>query len=213
MAAYYHILTPFEISIEDSPVLEKQLVDIYGSDFILKSTKRIERFSPKLPNGQRLDWSYNEKTFALPDKVVRKEFSNFAKVLFEEWRNLYESKFKGKFYASQMTTEELASQISKVNSLIKKYPLADDKLEEKLRDLDDNYFFSIEGIYPQVVYNGYPLKTDKHTSLLALDFLHSYEKMGIYPDEYVAMFQLVDNIKEKCSEQFVIAKYLFIAGY
>jgi hypothetical protein len=49
--------------------------------------------------------------------------------------------------------------------------------------------------------------------LFALDFLHSYEKMGIAPDEYAAMYMLVDNIKEKHSTQFVLAKYLFIAGY
>ena len=213
MGAYYHVQSPFQISIEDNPKLEKQFLEIYGNDFILESTNRIEQFSPKLPNGERLDFSYNEKTYVLPNKVVRKEFSNFCEVLYEEWRNLYESKFKGKFYATQMSVEEMASQVSQANSLIKKYPLASDKLEDKLRDLDDNYFFSIEGIMPQVVYQGYPLKTDKHTSLVALDFLHSYEKMGIYPDEYAAMFLLVDKIKEKYSEQFILAKYLFLAGY
>ena len=112
-----------------------------------------------------------------------------------------------------MTAKDLESQISKVHSLLERYPLTGDKLEEKLRDLDDNYYFAIEGIYPQAVYQGYPIETDKHTSLLALDFLHSYEKMGIYPDEYAAMFLLVDSIKEKYSKQFVMAKYLFIAGY
>ena len=126
MAAYYHILTPFEISIEDHPELENQFISTFGDDFILKSTNWIERFSPLLPNGQRLDWSYHEKTFALPDKVVQQEFSNFAYVFFEEWRNLYEAKFKGKFYATQMTAEELKLQVSKVNSLLSQYPLASD---------------------------------------------------------------------------------------
>ena len=135
------------------------------------------------------------------------------KVFYEEWRNLYESKFKGKFAATQMTKEELTPQISKVDSLLKRYPLASKELERKLRDLEDNYYFTIEDIYPQVVYEGYPIKTRKHTSLLALDFLHSYEKMGVYPEEYVALYLLVDKMKEKYSEQFVLAKYLFIAGY
>lgn len=213
MAAYYHILVPFEISIQDSPELEKQFVDIYGKDFILKSTNHIKRFSPELPNGQRLDWSYHEKTYALPEKIVRNEFEAFSRILFEAWRNLYESKFKGKFYATQMTAKDLESQISKVNALLGQYPLASDKLEEALKDMDDNYYFAIEGIYPQVVYKGYPIKTDRHTSLLAIDFLHSYEKMGVHPDEYTAMFLLVDHIKEKYSTQFVLAKYLFLAGY
>jgi hypothetical protein len=37
--------------------------------------------------------------------------------------------------------------------------------------------------------------------------------MGVYPDEYAAMFMLVDRIKEKYGQQFVLAKYLLIAGY
>ncbi len=213
MAAYYHILAPFEISIQDSLELEEQFISIYGNDFILKSNNHIEHFSPELPNGQRLDWSYNEKTYALPEDLVRKEFVAFARVLFEEWRNLYESKFKGKFHATQLTAKDLESQISNVNSLLERYPLASDKLEKELKDLDDNYYFAIEGIYPRVVYQGYPIETNKHTSLLALDFLHSYEKMGVYPDEYAAMFLLVDRIKEKYSKQFVLAKHLFLAGY
>ena len=213
MAAYYHVLAPFEITIQDSPELEKQFIGIYGNDFILKSNNRIERFSPELPNGQRLDWSYNEKTYALPEERIRNEFLAFARILFEEWRNLYESKFKGKFYATQMTAKDLESQISKVYALLEQYSLTSDKLEEELKDLDNNYYFAIEGIYPQVVYQGYPIETDKHTSLLAFDFLHSYEKMGVFPDEYAAMFLLVDSVKEKYSQQFVMAKHLFIAGY
>jgi hypothetical protein len=213
MAAYYHILVPFEVSIQDSPELEKQFVGIYGDDFIWKSDKHIERFSPELPNGKRLDWSYDEKTYVLPDEIVRNEFVAFTRVLFEEWRNLYELKFKGKFYATQMNIQDLELQIAQVQSLLERYPLASDELEESLTDLHDNYYFGIEGISPQFVYQGYPIKTDKHTSLLALDFLHSYEKMGVYPDEYAAMFMLVDRIKEKYDQQFVLAKYLFIAGY
>lgn len=213
MAAYYHILAPFEISIQDSPALEKQFLDIYGNDFILKSSKRIERFSPELPSGGRLDFSYDEKTYALPEAIIQKEFVAFARILFEEWRDLYESKFKGKFYATQMTPEDLEAQITKVDTLLKQYPLTSDELEDALKDLDDNYYFAIEGISPQVVYQGYPIKTDKHTSLSALNFLYSYEKMGLYPDEYAAMFLLVDRIQEKYSAQFVLAKYLFLAGY
>ena len=213
MAAYYHILVPFEISIQADLKLEQELADLYGNDFTLKNSKHIERFSPELPSGKRLDWSYDEKTYALSEDIFRKEFVAFSRVLFEEWRSLYESKFKGKFYATQMTDQELESRISMVNSLLERYPLVSDELEDALKDLKDNYYFAIEGIYPQVVYQGYPLKTDKHTSLLALNFLYSYEKMGVYPDEYAAMFLLIDRMKEKYSHQFILAKYLFLAGY
>ncbi len=213
MAAYYHILSPFEIAIEDNAELEKQFLERYGQDFTLQATNWIERFSPKLPDGTRLDFSYTKKTYQLSTEMVRKEFSAFAQIFFETWQQLYESKFKGKFAATQLTPAQLTTQINDANTLIHQYPLASDQLEQQLKQLNSNYFFSIEGILPQVVYQGYPLKTGRNTSLFALDFLHSYEKMGIAPDEYAAMYMLVDNIKEKYSTQFVLAKYLFIAGY
>ena len=213
MAAYYHILAPFEIAIQENEELEKQFDEMYGQDFVFNRVERIERFSPELPSGRRLNFSYNEKTFVLSDGIIRREFLAFSRLFFEEWRNLYETKFKGKFAATQLEPEDLELQLSEVKSLIDRNPLASDRLAEKLKDMDNNYYFAIESISPQVVYQGYPIKTDKHTSLTALDFLHSYEKMGVYPDEYVAMFLLVDKIKEKYSHQFVIAKHLFLAGY
>ncbi len=79
--------------------------------------------------------------------------------------------------------------------------------------MDKNYYFSIEALAPQYVYQGYPLKTDNHTHLFALNFLCSYEKMGVYPDEYAAMFMLLDKVKEKYGNQFTIARNLFLAGY
>ena len=213
MAAYYHILTPFQISIEDNPKLEKQFLDIYGQDFILEATNRIERFSPKLPNGERLDFSYTEKIYVLPEEIVKTEFAPFAAIFFNEWSKLYTTKFKKKFYATQIETNDLTSQIAHVDLLLKEHPLASRKLDSELRELENNHFFTIENLIPQVVYNGYPIKTDKHTSLSAINFLHTYEKMDVDPDEYAAMFMLVDKLKEKYAQQFVLVKYLFIAGY
>jgi hypothetical protein len=213
MAAYYHILSPFEIAIERDSKLKKKVTDAYGLDFSLKSTERIERFSPLLPNGERLDFSYTEDTYALVTDIVRIEFATFAAIFFEEWSKLYNTKFKEKFYATQIKTDELASQIAQVDLLLKKHPLRSRNLDDDLRNLENNNFFTIENLVPQVVYKGYPIKTDRDTSLSAINFLHSYEKMNVNPDEYAAMFMLVDILKEKYAHQFVLARYLFIAGY
>lgn len=213
MAAYYHILTPFQISIADTPELVNAFEAHYGRDFKLKKSRRVEHFSPPLPDGRRLDFSYDEKIFALDDKVVRGEFSDFCKVFFEAWQTLYESKFKGKFPAylpSEFGAEKI---IATVQRLLNRHSLTGGKLKEELRDMYDNYFFEIERLIPQVVYQGYPLATDKHSNVMALDFLHSYEKMNIYPEEYAAMFMLVDQVKERYGDQFVLARYLFLAGY
>jgi hypothetical protein len=213
MAAYYHILAPFDISIDNASKLKKQVLDTYGLDFFLKSTERIERFSPLLPNGKRLDFSYTEETYALKMETVRNEFAPFATIFFDEWSKLYTTKFKKKFYATQIDTTELMTQITNVDLLLKKHPLTSRQLDDELKDLEDNNFFTIENLIPQVVYNGYPIKTDKHTSLSAINFLHAYEKMNVNPDEYVAMCMLVDKLKEKYADKFVLAKYLFVAGY
>jgi hypothetical protein len=213
MGAHHYVLSPFQIAIKDSKTLENQLLKIYGNDFILKSTKRIERFSPELPDGTRLDFSYTQKEYAMPDEIVRKEFSDFAHIFFEEWKNIYEVKFKDKFYAHFLKPEELEQTILEVQNLLNTHTLEDRVLRKNIQSVEDNYYFGIESIAPQVMYSGYPLKTQEHTSMSALKFLHSYEKMGIYPDEYAAMFLLVDSMKEKYGKEFILAKNLFIAGY
>lgn len=213
MAAYYHLLTPFEISIQDEPTLVSKFEEMYSNDFKFKSSKRVERFSPPLPNGSRLDFSFDQKTYTLDENIIRMEFLDFCKVFFDEWESLYSTKFKGIFHTYMPSEFKLDSMVVEVKHLLDIHPLTSDELEYGLKELDENYYFSIERLAPQYVYQGYPLKTDHRTHLFALDFLHSYEKMGVYPEEHAAMFMLLDKIKEKYSNQFTIAKYLFLAGY
>lgn len=213
MAAFYHLLTPFEISIKDDPALVQQFDERYGADFKFKTSNRIERFSPPLPDGNRLDFSFDQKTYHLDEHIIRKEFVDFCSVFFEEWKNLYSTKFKGVFPVYLPSELELETIILEVKRLLDIHPLTSVELRNELQNVDENYYFSIESLAPQFVYNGYPLKTDQNTHLFALDFLHSYDKMDVYPEEYAAMFMLLDKIKEKYSNQFIIAKYLFLSGY
>ena len=213
MAAFYHILSPFRISIQDDPELEQQFAGLYGDDFILESSERVERFSPALPDGTSLDWSYDEKTYVLPDAVFRREFPAFVSVFYAEWRELYKSRFKDEFDAIQLTDAGLETYISGVKSLLEQHPLDSREFGEALRALKDNYFFSVEGIAPQVIYRGYPIKTGKHTSMLAFNFMYSYEPMGVQPEEYAAMFMLVEQVRKKYGDQFALARHLFIAGF
>jgi hypothetical protein len=213
MAAFYHLLTPFEISIEDKPTLISKFDEMYGGDFKFKENKRVERFSPPLPDGSRLDFSFDQITYALDENIIRMEFLDFCKVFYDEWKSLYSTKFKNIFPAYIPSELELDSMFVEVKRLLDTHPLKSDELEEGLEELDKNYYFSVEALAPQYVYQGYPLKTDNHTHLFALNFLCSYEKMGVYPDEYAAMFMLLDKVKEKYGNQFTIARNLFLAGY
>ncbi|MFM8486271.1 MAG: hypothetical protein ACKOCH_08035, partial [Bacteroidota bacterium] len=213
MGAHYHLLTPFEISIEDEPTLMSTFDEMYGHDFKFKGSERVERFSRPLPSGSRLDFSFDQKTYALDENIIRMEFLDFCKVFFDEWESLYSAKFEGIFPTYIPSKLELDSIVVEVKRLLDTHPLTSVELGEGLRKLDENYYFSIESLAPQYVYQGYPLKTDRNTHLFALDFLHSYEKMGVYPEEHAAMFMLLDKMKEKYSNQFTIAKNLFLAGY
>ena len=94
MAAYYHLLAPFELSIQDEPTLVSKFEEKYGDDFKFKNSKRVECFSPILPSGGRLGFSFYQKTYTLDENIIRMEFLNFCKVFFDEWESLYSAKFK-----------------------------------------------------------------------------------------------------------------------
>jgi hypothetical protein len=64
-----------------------------------------------------------------------------------------------------------------------------------------------------VVYEGYPLSKVEHSSIAALGVWSSYEKMHVYTQETLAIHQLTDRLKEKYRDSFLLAKYIFVAGY
>jgi hypothetical protein len=212
MSAYYHLLAPIAISVEDDAHLLKKFKTLYGQDFVHESTERIENFSPLLPNGTRLDFSYTEQTFVLPETLINAEFEAFATVFYTEWQDLYNKKFKGKIYGREIETLDIPKTVSSIKAVLDENDWYSHKTKYAFDDLEPNLFY-IERIAPRVVYSGYPLKTDKHTDLSAFSFLHTYGKMGENPDEYAAFVLLLDKIQEKYADQFPFAKYLFIAGY
>ena len=123
MAAYYHLLAPFEISIQDEPKLVNKFNEQYCDDFKFKNSKRVERFSPPLPSGNRLDFSFDQKTYALDDNTIRMEFLDFCKVFFEEWEHLYSTKFKGVFPAYNPFGTRLGVDVGKSEALTRYSPV------------------------------------------------------------------------------------------
>lgn len=212
MGAYYHILAPFRISIEDDVQLQKDFEAKYGQDFVLESTERIERFSPLLPDGTRLDFSYTEKTYTLPRKPIMAEIEAFLPVFYTEWRQLYEQRFQGKMYSMIADAKDIPRLSGEIKDVLSAEDWCDDEAKYAFDELNPNLFY-VETIYPQVVYEGYPIKTNKHTDLSAFSLISTYEKMGLIADEYAGFVLLLDKIQEKYADKYLIAKYLFIAGY
>ena len=212
MSAYYHILLPVAISVEDDAALIATFKAKYGDDFVHESTERIENFSPLLPNGTRLDFSYTEQTFVLPETLIQAEFEAFATAFYTEWQDLYNQKFKGKIYGREIENLDIAKTVSDIKAILDKDDWFSHDTKYAFDDLEPNLFYT-ERLIPQYMYSGYPIKTDKHTDFAAFSLIHTYGKMGENPDEYVAFVLLLDKIQEKYADQFVFAKYLFIAGY
>ena len=212
MGAYYHILAPFRISIKEDAQLEKDFQEKYGQDFVFEGKKHIEHFSPALPDGTRLDFSYTEKTYRLPREPIMAEFEEFLTLFYTEWEALYSKRFKSKMYSMIKDADDIPRLVKAIKAVLEADDWQNRELKYAFDELDPNLFY-IENIAPQVVYEGYPIKTDKHTDLSAFSLISTYEKMGVIAAEYAAFVLLLDKLQENYADKYLLAKYLFIAGY
>jgi hypothetical protein len=91
-----------------------------------------------------------------------------------------------------------------------------EKMDEKLKVMEDNYFLRYEGIPGMVVYHGWPeeLHSDsRHYGMGGFIFLHSWEKMNVIPEETVLFYNLKDKIRKELSPKYAIAKYVYTLGF
>lgn len=91
-----------------------------------------------------------------------------------------------------------------------------EKTTKRLKEIEHNYYLRYESIPGVVVYHGWPdeLHFDsRNTSMGGFIFLNSYEKMNLIPEETVLFYNLKDKIKNKLSEKYTIAKYIYTLGF
>ncbi len=91
-----------------------------------------------------------------------------------------------------------------------------EEMDEKLGDIEDNYYLRYESIPSMVVYHGWPdeLRSEsRNNSMEGFIFLHSYEKMNVIPEETVLFFNLKDRIKRELSKKYAIANYIYTLGF
>ena len=213
MGAFWNIIIPYKITVSTKPDSLQEFEKKFKPDFLFNSTRAYVAESPELPNGKRLQFPKEENTYQLSIDLLRKEFLPFYRILLEEWENLYDRKFRGKFPKQSDHFANKEEILQQIDAVIQTYNCMEEDIQEYLSDISDNYWVRDEGVPSMVVYEGYPLSDDEHSSICGLMLWSSYEKMHVYTQETLAFHQLVDIIKEKYSDSFILAKYIFVAGY
>ena len=183
MGAFWHLFVPVAIGIT---------MDKEESETIAENDTALPKpFAKDFFEVERREWSREHKFLGTRHKVditYMLSDQNIAQIkpfLNEAWQ-LIEAE------DSSIIPEGLNKFKSNLSQLsISRASL--EKMDERLRDIEDNYYLRYESISSTVVYHGWPneLYSDsRNDSMGGFIFLHSYEKMDLVPEETVLFFNL-----------------------
>lgn len=207
MGAFWHLFAPVKISVTMN---KKEFETIPGNETALP-----EPFAKDFFEVSRKEWSDENKyqgtrqkislTYMLPDENMEqvKSFLNEAWQLIEAEDPSIIPEGLNYFIEESLTPLSITRA-------------SFEKIVEKLRDIEDNYFLHYESIAGIVVYHGWPgelYSKSRYYSMGGFIFLHSYEKMNVIPEETVLFYNLVDKIKKQLSKKYTIAKYIYTLGF
>jgi len=213
MGAYWNVLLPYKFSIPNKKEYLDEFEKKYGKDFVYEKTRNYVRESPLLPNGKRLKWQHEDNDYLLPLEIIRKEFVPFYRTLLQEWDKLYLEKFEGEIVRQTDGIKNLEEILAEIEEVLQTTNLYEEKVQDKISKTEARYWLRSESLMPFYMYEGYPLKNGEGTSMECLVLWHSYEKMNLYVEETLAIHSLVDILKAKYSDTFVLARYLCVGGY
>jgi hypothetical protein len=207
MGAFWHLFVPVTIRITMN---KKEFAAIPGNETALP-----QPFANHFFEVSREEWTDENKYIGTRQKI------NLTYMLADE--NIEQIKsFLNE--AWQLIEAERASIIPEgLNDFIKNCltPLSItrasiEKIDEKLRDMEDNYFLRYESLPGMVVYHGWPDELhseSRNNSMGGFIFLHSWEKMNVIPEETVLFYNLRDKIKKELSPKYAAAKYVYTLGF
>ncbi len=207
MGAFWHLFVPVSISITMN---KKEFEAIPGNETALP-----QPFANDFFEVNREEWTDENKYLGTRHKITLtymladENMDQIKSFLNEAW---------------QLIEAERDSIIPEgLNDFIKDFltPLSItrasvEKIDEKLRDIEDNYFLRYESVPSMVVYHGWPDELhseSRNYSMGGFIFLHSWEKMNLIPEETVLFYNLRDKIKKDLSPKFAAAKYIYTLGF
>jgi len=203
MAAYFHLLLPYQITFPETEENQAAYDALYKNDFIFTKRKKEEiRFN----DFDDLAKFYYTKNFVLNPEIIEKEFKSFISEIYTEW--VAEHK---KLYKSEIHPEEFKffnTKLNKLDSLtIKEF---DKKTIGNIKENLNNYLYFTD-LTEQITYTGFPLSDEFELSVISV--LRSYNKIQEEPEEEEILLRFTEHFKKKFSEKYKLSNYLFVAGF
>lgn len=203
MAAYYHILLPYQITFPETEENQEAFDVVYKSDFVFKKRKK---------EGIRLnDFDDFEKTFYTKDYIlnsncIMNELKSLILEIYAEW--ILEHK---KLYKSEIHPEELKFLNSKSNKLDE---LTINQLDKKtigiITEKLNNYLY-FTSLTESITYTGFPLSDEFELSVVSI--IRSYNKIQAEPEEEKKLLNFLAHFQKKYSDRYKLTNYLFVAGF
>ncbi len=210
MGAYWHISLPVEVKFSDKKETSEIFEKTYGEDFVFDKVHDYQVESPKLPDGSRLTFDRSEKIYHLDVNLLKNEFKNFY-IDFIKYFQEYTTNCKYNVYSMALDDDLIIPFMKKFNAIA-----FDDNLDsymEILKGIKENYFINYFDLPGMIVYHGYPFPKSHNSSMQIISLLHSHEKMQLIPEETVTFHNVVDYVREKLKDKYIISKYVFVAGF
>lgn len=209
MAAYWHILLPLEIAIEDQAAMRSVFEKSYKQDFQFVKELEYQKVLVLAQSSEEVVFQRKERHFSLSRELLKEEFLPFYRFMMYEFRQMFEQDRRN-MDSHAFETELLEDFLRNLEDLNCRG--FESRCVEALEKMDNNYFLHFDSIAPQYVYEGYPFPNMHHSTMKVLCLLHSCEKINTSPKEKVAFEHFIQYIKEKAA-RFSLAQYLFLAAY
>lgn len=203
MAAYYHILLPYQITFPETVENQDAFNALYKTDFTFTKRKKEEVTFNDFDDYKTF---YYTKNYALNSKCIQKEFKALIGEMYAEWILEYK-----KLYKSEIHPEELKFLNSKSNKLEE---LTINQLDKKtiitIKEKLNNYLY-FTSLTEQITYTGFPLSDEFELSVISI--LRSNNKIQEEPEEEEKLQRFIEHFKKKFSDKYKLSSYLFVAGF
>lgn len=207
MGAHWHIILPIKFQVDEK--LCNQFEENFGKEYFEVDRVTRKKYSPELSDGSRLEFINTYVTYQIQNlENVLTVFKDF----FTDFYNFFREEYKKDEVHMQnaFLTDELNSFLKELKSI----NFSDlESLKYTLPNCEDNYFLLYNSTPSMVVYEGYPLKQDNHSSTEGFIIMYSYFKMQESYETYHIFKTAVKKFTELNESKYPFTKSLIVMGY
>jgi len=212
MSAFWRILLPIRISLQDNDAMLKRFDNLYAEDFVFDKVHTYQIEAPtKRADGTPFVFERTEKIYHLDSTLLKQELQPFFVAFVKQFQR-YANEQKYEIYSALKDEPGLDLFLEQFTSY--QFDGDVDKFMAYLGDGEqENYFVHDDSLPHYAAYQGYPFSTKYNSSIQVISLLYSYEKMGVFPEETVMFHNFTEYIKKNLRDRFKLAQYIFVAGY